>query len=176
MSTTDFEKYDGLDAPDALEFLLGVEDPAELRTLIAHEKRNKDRSTVITDEVIEKALAPSEEAAADPADLSTGELLGELAGRIGNSIEEATEEERQEAVAFYTDLGKALAEHDLISEGEEKPVSTDDDLTRETIAALLEERRGYEQRGDDEKIKAVNAELKRLGHKGKAPGKRAATR
>lgn len=178
MSTTDFEKYDGLDAEKAQEFLLGIEDAAELRVLVAHEKENKDRSTVLTDDVIEKALAPSEEASADPSDLTAEQLFAQLAVRIGDSIEDASEEERKELVEFYGTLGDALAEHGLISSSDQKEdqVGDADDLTRETIAALLEERRGYEQRGDTEKIEAVNAELKRLGHKGKAPSKRATTR
>ena len=38
----------------------------------------------------------------------------------------------------------------------------------ETIAALLEERRGYVVRGLADRVKAVDAELARLGHKAPA--------
>lgn len=41
------------------------------------------------------------------------------------------------------------------------------------IAGLLEERRGYEIYGNEAGLAAVDAELERLGHKAKAPAKRA---
>ena len=44
------------------------------------------------------------------------------------------------------------------------------------IAALLEERRGYERAGDDAAVAGVDAELERVGHKAKAPAKRAERR
>lgn len=55
-------------------------------------------------------------------------------------------------------------------------MSKSDPLVKETIQALLRERRGYELHGDKSQVAGVNAELKRLGHKGEAPAKRAATR
>lgn len=51
-----------------------------------------------------------------------------------------------------------------------------DEQTKQTIQALLRERRGYELNGTPDQVEGVNAELKRLGHEGKAPAKRAATR
>ncbi len=39
----------------------------------------------------------------------------------------------------------------------------------ETIAALLEERRGYVARGLTDRVKAVDEQLARLGHKASAP-------
>jgi len=44
------------------------------------------------------------------------------------------------------------------------------------IAALLEERRGYEMNGDADAVAGVDTELKRVGHKAKAPAKRATKR
>jgi hypothetical protein len=44
------------------------------------------------------------------------------------------------------------------------------------VAALLEERRAYELHGTQDQVAGVDAELKRIGHEGKAPAKRAATR
>ncbi len=52
----------------------------------------------------------------------------------------------------------------------------DDTLKEETIASLLEERRGYVLYGTKDQVAGVDAELKRLGHEGKAPAKRATTR
>lgn len=48
------------------------------------------------------------------------------------------------------------------------------ELLEEQIRALMTERSFYKQRG--ESTAAVDAELKRLGAKGEAPAKRAATR
>lgn len=45
-----------------------------------------------------------------------------------------------------------------------------------TIAALLEERRGYELRGEDERVAQVDAQLKHLGHDAEKASKRAARR
>lgn len=44
------------------------------------------------------------------------------------------------------------------------------------ISALLEERRGYEQRGLDDRVAAVDASLRALGAGGRAPAKRAEKR
>jgi hypothetical protein len=44
---------------------------------------------------------------------------------------------------------------------------------KEYIAALLREREGYEKYGRTDELAAVDAELKRLGHGGKPPAKRA---
>ena len=44
------------------------------------------------------------------------------------------------------------------------------------IAALLREREGYERSGNKERMAAVDAELRRLGHKASAPSKRAEKR
>jgi hypothetical protein len=46
----------------------------------------------------------------------------------------------------------------------------------EQIAALLVERRGYEQRGLDDRVSAVNEALRALGAEGAPPAKRAAKR
>lgn len=45
-----------------------------------------------------------------------------------------------------------------------------------TIRALLEERRGYERRGDAERVSAVDAELRRLGAQAEPKAKRASKR
>lgn len=45
-----------------------------------------------------------------------------------------------------------------------------------TIAALLEERKGYVQREDTERVAAVDAELKRLGAYAEKPSQRAQKR
>jgi hypothetical protein len=44
------------------------------------------------------------------------------------------------------------------------------------ITALLDERRGYERRSNNDGLKAVDAELKRIGHEAQTPAKRADTR
>lgn len=44
---------------------------------------------------------------------------------------------------------------------------------KEYIAALLEERRGYALHGKTDMVAGVDAELARVGHKAKAPAKRA---
>lgn len=44
------------------------------------------------------------------------------------------------------------------------------------VAALIEERRGYERRGEKERVAAVDAELRRLGAAGAQPAKRAEKR
>lgn len=44
---------------------------------------------------------------------------------------------------------------------------------QEYISALLEERRGYEMFGNADGLAAIDAELARVGHKAKAPSKRA---
>lgn len=51
-----------------------------------------------------------------------------------------------------------------------------DEMTAAYIAGLLEERRGYVAKGDDAAVAEVDAELKRVGHKAKAPAKRATKR
>lgn len=53
---------------------------------------------------------------------------------------------------------------------------SDYDNTQDIIRALLEERRGYEIHGNTDSLKAVDAELKRLGAQAKPPAKRAAKR
>lgn len=45
-----------------------------------------------------------------------------------------------------------------------------------TISALLKERRGYVQRGDEERVKQVDAELRRLGASAEPKAKRATKR
>jgi hypothetical protein len=45
-----------------------------------------------------------------------------------------------------------------------------------TIGALLEERRGYELRGEDDRVAQVDAQLKALGHEARKPAARAETR
>ena len=44
------------------------------------------------------------------------------------------------------------------------------------IAALIEERRGYQQRGDTARMADVDAELRALGHEGTTPVARAEKR
>lgn len=44
------------------------------------------------------------------------------------------------------------------------------------IKALLEERRGYESRGDVERVAEVEAELRAVGHEGSTPASRAEKR
>ena len=44
------------------------------------------------------------------------------------------------------------------------------------ITALLEERNGYEQRGDTDKVAQVNAELRAMGHEATTPAARAEKR
>lgn len=44
------------------------------------------------------------------------------------------------------------------------------------IAALIREREGYERSGKAERVKAVDAELRRLGHEAAPPVARAARR
>lgn len=45
-----------------------------------------------------------------------------------------------------------------------------------TISALIEERRGYVLRGEEERVALVDAELRRLGHEAKKPSARASRR
>lgn len=165
---SDFEKYDQLDAEKAQDFLLSIEDAAELRVFVAHEKENKDRSTVLTDEVIEKALVPSEAPTAE-VEVPDGVVPGETPGWpiVNGIVIDLPDQVREELAA------KPIG----VSDAEEGDTMSDvDDLTRETITSLLQERRGYEQYGTPDQVAAVDAELKRLGYKGKAPAKRAATR
>lgn len=44
------------------------------------------------------------------------------------------------------------------------------------IAALLEERRGYVNRGDDDRVAQVDAQLRRLGGSAEKPSQRAQRR
>lgn len=44
------------------------------------------------------------------------------------------------------------------------------------LAALVEERKGYEAHGDDDRLAQVDAELTRVRDDAKAPAKRAQTR
>jgi hypothetical protein len=44
------------------------------------------------------------------------------------------------------------------------------------IAGLLRERAGREREGDEDSVKVIDAELKRVGGKAKAPAKRAEKR
>lgn len=44
------------------------------------------------------------------------------------------------------------------------------------IAALVREREGYERAGKSDRVKAVDAELRRLGHEGAPPAQRATRR
>lgn len=44
------------------------------------------------------------------------------------------------------------------------------------INALIEERRGYELRGDTSRVEDVDAELRALGHEGTTPAARAEKR
>lgn len=46
----------------------------------------------------------------------------------------------------------------------------------EKIAALLDEKRGYEMRGLTDRVAAVDAELRAIGAEGAPPAKRAAKR
>lgn len=47
-----------------------------------------------------------------------------------------------------------------------------DEKTKAQIAALLEERRGYEMHGKADRLKQVDEALKALGHKATPPAKR----
>jgi hypothetical protein len=44
------------------------------------------------------------------------------------------------------------------------------------IAGLLREREGREREGDEESVKVIDAELRRVGHKAKGPAQRAEKR
>lgn len=55
-------------------------------------------------------------------------------------------------------------------------MSITDDDRQARITALIEERRGYEQRGLTERVAEVDAELRAYGAEGAAPAKRAAKR
>lgn len=52
----------------------------------------------------------------------------------------------------------------------------DEETKARQIAALIEERRGYELKGDDDRVKQVDASLRALGAAGAPPAKRAAKR
>ena len=51
-----------------------------------------------------------------------------------------------------------------------------DEKRADLIRSLLQERRGYEARGDKARVEEVDAELRRLGAEGVAPAKRATRR
>lgn len=51
-----------------------------------------------------------------------------------------------------------------------------DETKAETIAALIAERRGYVMRGQDDRVKAVDEQLKRYGYEAKPPAARAVKR
>lgn len=53
---------------------------------------------------------------------------------------------------------------------------SDYDNTQDIIRALLAERRGYEVHNNTDGVKAVDAELKRLGAAAKPPAKRSSKR
>jgi hypothetical protein len=48
--------------------------------------------------------------------------------------------------------------------------------TQATIAALIEERRGYVAREEAERVAQVDAQLKALGHEAQKPSQRASNR
>lgn len=51
-----------------------------------------------------------------------------------------------------------------------------DEQKADYIKSLLEERRYCERWGQDERVKDINAELRKVGHESAAPAKRAETR
>jgi hypothetical protein len=51
-----------------------------------------------------------------------------------------------------------------------------DEQKKETIRALIRERRHYEVHGPKERLEQVDKELRRLGHQAKTPQKRAERR
>jgi hypothetical protein len=51
-----------------------------------------------------------------------------------------------------------------------------DDQKADYIKSLLEERRYCERWNETERVKAIDAELKKAGHEGAAPAKRAESR
>lgn len=51
-----------------------------------------------------------------------------------------------------------------------------DEQTQDYISGLLREKRGYEVKGDADGVKAVQAELERVGYKAAPPAKRAQKR
>jgi uncharacterized protein (UPF0335 family) len=51
-----------------------------------------------------------------------------------------------------------------------------DEQTQQYIQALLRERAGYQKHGLLDRVKEVDAELKRVGYRAKAPAKRAERR
>lgn len=51
-----------------------------------------------------------------------------------------------------------------------------DEQKAESIANLIEERRGYVARGLDDRVKAVDEQLKRYGYEAKPPAARAVKR
>ena len=55
------------------------------------------------------------------------------------------------------------------------PLMTDEQRAAQ-IRALIEERRGYVERGQDDRVAQVDAELARLGAAGSAPAKRSEKR
>jgi hypothetical protein len=53
---------------------------------------------------------------------------------------------------------------------------TTEELNKQYIAGLLEERRQHVAAGRDERVELVDAELRRVGHKADKPAKRAERR
>ena len=51
-----------------------------------------------------------------------------------------------------------------------------DEQKSDYIKSLLEERRYCERWGEDDRVKAINAELRKVGHEAAAPVKRAESR
>ena len=51
-----------------------------------------------------------------------------------------------------------------------------DEQKADYIKSLLEERRYCERWGQDERVKDINAELRKVGHEAKTPAKRAESR
>lgn len=51
-----------------------------------------------------------------------------------------------------------------------------DEQTRDYIIGLLREKQGYEAKGDADGVRAVEAELARVGHEAAPPAKRAVKR
>lgn len=85
-----------------------------------------------------------------------------------------SDSETPEATGVDPNAGLDVPETPDVTAGREKiaaaaePVEQSEDPM---IAALLREREGYVQYGKDDRVKAVDAELKRLGHKDKSEPK-----
>jgi hypothetical protein len=165
----DFSTYDDLDAKEAADHTANIKDDEDFRAHVAHEfERAHPRSTVLTREVTERfdrlnVAEQQREGKADGPQVDINLAKDANPGAVADALQGSLRDVTAEDIAPSRDS-------DTHNDSE------DGDPVKETVKALLAERRGYEMHGENENVAEVNKELSRLGHKGEKPQDRAATR